>query len=88
MLAASCLGLLGRNSAARARNDRDKRELTVASTMSTSEMEPIESTYMVTPTSTGGPVIKPNYKELIESTYMVTPTSTGGPEILHRLHYL
>ncbi|KAH9627815.1 hypothetical protein HF086_000200 [Spodoptera exigua] len=88
MLAASCLGLLGRSGAARGRSDRDKRELSVASTMSTSETELIESTYMVTPTSTGGPAIKPNHKELMESTYMVTPTSTGGPEMVHQLHYL
>ncbi|CAH2236769.1 jg2804 [Pararge aegeria aegeria] len=58
MLAASCLGLLGRSG--RGRSDRVKRELKVASTMSTSETELIESTYMVTPTSTGGPAIKPN----------------------------
>ncbi|CAH4038477.1 unnamed protein product [Pieris brassicae] len=58
MLAASCLGLLGRS--ALSRSGRDKRELTVRSTMSTSETELIDSTYMVTPTSTGGPAIKPN----------------------------
>ncbi|CAG5039006.1 unnamed protein product [Parnassius apollo] len=58
MLAASYLGLLGRGGGCR--SDRDKRELIVASTMSTSETELIESTYMVTPTSTGGPAIKPN----------------------------
>ncbi|CAH0716025.1 unnamed protein product, partial [Brenthis ino] len=70
MLATSYLGLL---------SDRVKQELTVTSTMSTSETELIESTYMVTPTSTGGPAIKPNSESRARCAVKTKPEDITDP---------
>ncbi|KAJ2954230.1 hypothetical protein O0L34_g2474 [Tuta absoluta] len=80
MLAASCLGLLGRRDTAHYLADRDKRLRTRASTMSTSETELIESTYMVTPTSTGGPAIKPNRESRAPRAVKTKPEDGDVPQ--------